>query len=327
MAGKVRELARTTRSPGIRRELVDLAKLSPLLSNLVLDDLDKELTGRGLRFCRYADDCNIYVRSRRAGERVMASVSRFLTDKLKLKVNEAKSAVARPEERKFLGFSISNDGSERRIAPKALAKFKAQIRDMTRRTRGNSLPQVVEDLAPYLLGWRGYFGFCQTPTSAHQPGGMDPPKATSVPLAAMAKRPQPLQRTTTAWPAKVPRGGCCRLADRFLAHVRTSGRPTGAAQPVFRRSRSSSPLRSCPRLTRSNRRGTDPYARWCGRGGAARCPPIPIFGATLSLPRVPGKVPSPSDLPTFVIVRCQPRPAQPLPGGSATIISGQRPSY
>src|SRR6201994_1944915 len=137
--------------------------LSPLLSNLVLDDLDKELTRRGLRFCRYADDANIYVRSRRAGERVMASVSRFLTNKLKLRVNEAKSAVARPEERKFLGFSIANDGSERRIAPKALAKFKAQIRGMTHRTRGNSLPQVIEDLAPYLLGWRGYFAFCQTP--------------------------------------------------------------------------------------------------------------------------------------------------------------------
>src|SRR6202790_5466206 len=92
--------------------------LSPLLSNLVLDDLDKELTRRGHRFCRYADDCNIYVRSRRAGERLMASVSRFLTKKLRLKVNETKSAVARPEERKFLGFSISDDGSERRIAPK-----------------------------------------------------------------------------------------------------------------------------------------------------------------------------------------------------------------
>src|SRR5262245_51732853 len=81
--------------------------LSPLLSNLVLDDLDKELARRGLHFCRYADDCNIYVRSRRAGERVMASVSKFLTLRLKLKVNETKSAVARPEERKFLGFSIS----------------------------------------------------------------------------------------------------------------------------------------------------------------------------------------------------------------------------
>ena len=129
----------------------------------MLDDLDKELTRRGHRFCRYADDCNIYVRSRRAGERVMASVSRFLTLRLKLKVNETKSAVARPEERKFLGFSISNDGSERRIAPKALDKFKARIRDMSCRTRGKSLPQVVDELKPYLIGWRSYFGFCQTP--------------------------------------------------------------------------------------------------------------------------------------------------------------------
>src|SRR5260370_37395330 len=130
---------------------------------LGLEDRDKELERRGHRFCRYADDANIYVRSRRAGERVMASVSRFLTSKLRLKVNEAKSAVARPEERKFLGFSISNDGSERHIAAKALGKFKAQIRDMTRRTRGISLPQLVKELAPYLLGWRGYFGFYQTP--------------------------------------------------------------------------------------------------------------------------------------------------------------------
>ena len=94
--------------------------LSPLLSNLVLDEFDKELTRRGHRFCRYADDCNIYVRSRRAGERVMATACRFLTTQLRLKVNESKSAVARPEERKFLGFSISNDGSERRIASKSL---------------------------------------------------------------------------------------------------------------------------------------------------------------------------------------------------------------
>ena len=87
--------------------------ISPLLSSLVLDDLDKELTRRGHRFCRYADDCNIYVRSRRAGERVMASVSRFLTQKLRLKVNEAKSAVARPEERKFLGFSVLQAHTEK----------------------------------------------------------------------------------------------------------------------------------------------------------------------------------------------------------------------
>src|SRR6201986_1203024 len=137
--------------------------LSPLLSNLVLDDLDKELDRRGHRFCRYADDCNIYVRSCRAGERVKASVSLFLTNKLRLKVNEAKSAVALPEERKFLGFSIANDGSERRIASKALDKFKVRIRDRTRRTRGISLIRLVEDLTPYLIGWRGSVGFCQPP--------------------------------------------------------------------------------------------------------------------------------------------------------------------
>jgi RNA-directed DNA polymerase len=93
----------------------------------------------------------------------MASVSRFLTTELRLKVNEAKSAVARPEDRKFLGFSISNDGSERRIAPKALDRFRERIREQTGRTRGLSLPQIIEELAPYLIGWRGYFGFCQTP--------------------------------------------------------------------------------------------------------------------------------------------------------------------
>src|ERR1019366_4789502 len=86
-----------------------------------------------------------------------------LTNKLRLKVNEAKSAVARPEERKFQGFSISNDGSERRIAPKALDKFKARLRDMTRGTSGNSLQQLIKALKPYIVGWRGYFGFCQTP--------------------------------------------------------------------------------------------------------------------------------------------------------------------
>jgi RNA-directed DNA polymerase len=139
--------------------------LSPLLSNIVLDDLDQELTRRGLRFARYADDCNIYVRSRRAGERVMASVTRFLTTRLKLKVNEQKSAVARPWERKFLGFSFTN-GKEpkRRIAPKALTRFKEQVRELTRRQRGTSLEEMAGRLACYLRGWRGYFSYCETPS-------------------------------------------------------------------------------------------------------------------------------------------------------------------
>lgn len=139
--------------------------LSPLLSNLMLDDLDKELTRRGLRFVRYADDCNIYVRSRRAGERVMQSITRFITGKLKLKVNESKSAVARPAERKFLGFSFtSGKQAKRRIAPKSLLRFKTRIRELTKRNRGVSLTGMIAQLRLYLTGWRGYFGFCETPS-------------------------------------------------------------------------------------------------------------------------------------------------------------------
>src|SRR5947209_4252458 len=138
--------------------------LSPLLSNLMLDEFDRELTHRGLRFCRYADDCNIYVRSRRSGERVMGSACRFLTTRLQLKVNESKSAVARSGERKFLGFTISNEAEPtRQIAAKALQKFQDRIRELTSRTLGVSVPQLITPLARYLIGWRGYFGFCQTP--------------------------------------------------------------------------------------------------------------------------------------------------------------------
>ena len=143
--------------------------LSPLLSNLMLDVLDKELERRGHRFVRYADDCNIYVRSRKAGERVMASIERFLDKRLKLKVNKAKSAVARPIVRKFLGFSFTwGRRPRRRIAPQAIARCKARVRELTRRTTGRSLKQIIEKLALYLKGWRGYFGFCQTPSVLHK---------------------------------------------------------------------------------------------------------------------------------------------------------------
>jgi RNA-directed DNA polymerase len=138
--------------------------LSPLLSNIVLDEFDRELERRGLRFARYADDSNIYVRSRRAGERVMESLRRFVTTKLKLKVNETKSAVARPWERKFLGFSFTaGQQPKRRIAPKAVMRFKKRIRELTRRTRGVSTERMAEELARYLRGWISYFGKCETP--------------------------------------------------------------------------------------------------------------------------------------------------------------------
>jgi len=139
--------------------------LSPLLSNIVLDELDRELERRGHRFVRYADDCNIYVRSYRAGDRVMESISHFITKKLKLKVNSEKSAVARPMVRKFLGFSFTSGRSaRRRLAPKAIHRFKQRVRELTRRTRGVKIETMVAQLAPYLRGWKNYFGYCQTPS-------------------------------------------------------------------------------------------------------------------------------------------------------------------
>ncbi len=138
--------------------------LSPLLGNLVLDELDREFERRRHRFLRYADDSNIYVRSERAGQRVMESITRFITHKLKLKVNEAKSAMARPQERKFLGFSLSAGPEVQRvIAPKALDRFKRRIREITRRAKGVSMKTTIEELAPFMRGWHSYFGFCETP--------------------------------------------------------------------------------------------------------------------------------------------------------------------
>src|SRR5215475_3148907 len=138
--------------------------LSPLLSNLVLDELDRELERRGHRFVRYADDCNIYVSSERAGQRVMESIVRFIEGRLRLKVNVDKSAVARPQERKFLGFSFTVGPDVKRIiAPKALERFKRRAREITRRAKGVSIETTMKELASYMRGWVGYFGFCETP--------------------------------------------------------------------------------------------------------------------------------------------------------------------
>lgn len=130
--------------------------LSPLLANLLLDDLDKELEGRGHRFCRYADDCNIYVRSLRAGERVLASVTQFLEGKLKLRVNRAKSAVAFVQDRKFLGHRLLSDGGLG-IAPVSLQRAKARIRRITRRNWGVSLDRMISELNSFLTGWVTYY--------------------------------------------------------------------------------------------------------------------------------------------------------------------------
>jgi RNA-directed DNA polymerase len=139
--------------------------LSPFLSNVVLNDLDRELARRGHCFVRYADDCNIYVRSERAGYRVMESISSFITRKLKLKVNQSKSHIGRPWECKFLGFRfVGGKKWKRGISPASLTRFKERVRGLTRRTRGVTIKQMIEQLNRYLIGWRGYFGFCETPS-------------------------------------------------------------------------------------------------------------------------------------------------------------------
>lgn len=131
--------------------------LSPLLANILLDDLDKELSKRGLRFVRYADDCNIFVASKRAGERVMKSVTHFVEGKLKLKVNRDKSAVARPWNRKLLGFSfLSNKQATIRLAPTTISRFKEKVREITNRTRSISMEERISRLNRYLMGWMGY---------------------------------------------------------------------------------------------------------------------------------------------------------------------------
>jgi RNA-directed DNA polymerase len=141
--------------------------LSPLLANILLDDLDQELERRGHRFVRYADDCNIYVQSQRAGERVLASIRQFLEQKLKLKINEKKSAVARAGQRKFLGFSFfRRDGAVRvRVAPQALDRLKEKLRHLTRRTRHGPLEEILEKINRQVMGWVGYFRLADTPST------------------------------------------------------------------------------------------------------------------------------------------------------------------
>jgi len=132
--------------------------LSPLLSNILLDDLDKELEERGHAFCRYADDCNVYVKSKRAGQRVLESLTRFLANKLKLKVNAEKSAVARPWERKFLGYSMTFHKRPRlKVAPAVVDRIKSKLREIFRAARGRNIRKVIEELTPVLRGWVNYF--------------------------------------------------------------------------------------------------------------------------------------------------------------------------
>jgi RNA-directed DNA polymerase len=168
---RVLKLIRRYLEAGLMRNGVEQARregtpqggpLSPLLSNILLTDWDRELERRGHAFCRYADDCNIYVRSKAAGERLLIAMTTFLAKRLKLKVNDAKSACARPWTRKFLGYSLTAHRQARlRIAPESLQRLKARVKTVLRKGRGSSLRHTIEALNPVLRGWVTYFRFTQ----------------------------------------------------------------------------------------------------------------------------------------------------------------------
>ena len=293
--------------------------LSPLLSNRMLDVLDKELVRRGHRFVRYADDCNIYVRSHRAGERVMTSVARFVASRLKLRLNAAKSAVDQPSRRKFpvgfadippgdrakpdgFSFTTGKAPARLRIAPQALFRFKARVRELTRRTKGVSLEQRIEGLRTYLTGWAGYFGFCQTPSVLR---GLD--RWIRRRLRAIDRRKRSIHACKADGQEAIAAPGSSGATEgtgsgscskgTCLAGSRRRPRPAptalGGSQPVR--------LLTSPCPTRPSRRSA--YPPWPPRtlnpanrrvrtrmhggvGGVAPrgAPPIPIGGARVSRP-------------------------------------------
>src|SRR5439155_19203564 len=192
--------------------------LSPLLRNLVLDELDRELERRGHRFVRYADDCNIYVRSERSGQRVMDSITRFITQRLKLKVNDKKSAVARPQERKFLGFSFT-DGPviRRRIAPKAVERFKERIREITRQAKGVSLETTMAKLAPYMRALAWLFRILRNAGHADPSDSLGSVAPSGCAVAAMENATPPPGNADSIGCAWNPGGQYCRQWPRPLA--------------------------------------------------------------------------------------------------------------
>jgi RNA-directed DNA polymerase len=227
--------------------------LSPFLSNCVLDELDKEMERRGHRFVRYADDSNIYVKSERAGRRVMESVSHFITQRLKLRVNAAKSAVDKPQQRTFLGFTFTGgkNPARRKLAPKAVARFKAQVRELTRRTWGISLEERIRRLSRYLKGWREYYGYCETPAVLRDLDSWIRRRLRAVQWKQWKRykrRKAELVRrgvaealaTTTAWSAKGPWRMCHTIGVQLAlptSYFDALGLPRLASQPTIQLNR------------------------------------------------------------------------------------------
>jgi RNA-directed DNA polymerase len=249
--------------------------LSPLLSNLVLDELDRELERRGHRFVRYADDCNIYVRSERAGQRVMESISRFITQKLKLKVNETKSAVARPQERKFLGFSFTaGPDIKRTIAPKSLERFKQRIRD-TAKGQGRQHQDDNGRTGHLYAGLARLFRLLRNARGADSPHSLGPTATAGRSVAPMENPTAPPRGTHRKWGLRVGFKEHGRQRPRSLVSRPQQSYLYWALKCILQIAR---PAILIPIVLAQPLEPpcTDPYARWCGRGGAARLPPIPI---------------------------------------------------
>ena len=203
--------------------------LSPLLANIMLDDLDKLLEERGLRFCRYADDCNVHVRSRRAGERVMSGIRKFVEGRLGLRINEEKSKVDRPHNRKFLGFSVYRmKGIHIRVAPKAIERFKKRIREITARSNGWSIEQRIHVLSDYLRGWMQYFRLAKTPSVYRVLDGWTLHRLRLC-LWKQWKRPSTRLREFRA--LNLPEWVCLEFAYSRKGYWRMSGGPMNRATP------------------------------------------------------------------------------------------------
>ena len=266
--------------------------LSPLLSNLMLDEFDRELTRRGLRFCRYADDCNIYVRSRRSGERVMASVCRFLTTRLQLKVNESKSAVARSGERKFLGFTISNDAEPtRQIAAKALQKFKDRIRELTSRTLGVSRTAAhrasgaIPDRLARLLR------LLPDSDRGAEPRRLDSSPITHVYLATVEEWADSVRAIAPPGCVPFPRGRRCRGKVWVLAHGSPCDGAASPAQRLLRLDRPSSVGGIADRLISIEPPWYGPVCPVVWEGRSREAPPypdqVPLSASSCTSPAAP----------------------------------------
>lgn len=214
--------------------------LSPLLANVLLDDVDKELERRGLSFVRYADDLNVYVRSKRAGEDAMQLLRKLYAD-LRLRINEAKSAVARPQDRKFLGYSFWDaKGGEvkRRVAPQSLEAMKARVRQITGRTRGRSPDMMAAELRSYLPRWKEYFRLVQTPPNFHGLDGWDSTPAPNGPTQTVEAGTNGLSRTTRSRSLDARSRGDCGSLPKLVEDGPTRQRPNRSAEQLLRPDRS-----------------------------------------------------------------------------------------